>query len=898
MAAPAHLNGDSFRALVVFPETGFVVPVRGGRVLDPVPEDREEELARLEARCVVAFDLDDEDSAAVAGRLAARLGLAPPAELRSLHYLVRPEVPDAAILERLVGGEETGDPRRTARALARLLVELRGEAARDPPEMRRRLVQTLQVTEHPSAPLLERLPPAEPAALAEKENEAGPPGPGPGTALPEGAGDEAVLAVFEEGGLLSRALEGYRVRHAQVAMARAVAAALEGRKVLAVEAGTGVGKSFAYLVPLLLRCREEGALGVVATRTKNLQAQLFERDLPFLLRALGLEAVSTLVKGRGDYICLRRLEIAVRDAADSLYADERLAALLLERFAARSRDGDLERLPGGAFSRFPALRRLVERVRCEHGPSGRKCPYGARCFYPRLLRRVQRSDLLVANHALLLQWPRSFPSAEHVVIDEAHDLVDSASDAFGVDLSMPALQRILGRVVGPRRDAGLPRARAALERAGEAEADLLAALDAAEERARGAVALLEDLARALDALRVEGDRPAPALVLDAEARRREETRALLTAAARVAGELRVLGEELMAVAGEVPAAADGASRAQSDFRLECEAAADQAAGAAEGLDVVVGGPDTHVVWVEWREGGARLRAAPIDVAPWLERSLLSAPCSVVLTSATLRVSGSFDFLSRQLGLDRLESERVAEPLALGSPFRYEEALDLFVPVIDGDPLASDPEEAARAVAQVAGPIARLLGGRTLVLFHSLDRMERAARLLREELSGCGVRVLVPGVDGSAARVLERFRIEPRAILLGARSFWEGVDVPGPKVTCAVIERIPFEAPDEPVHRARTRHLEENGQSGFLGYTLPRAVLRLRQGIGRVVRGESDRGVVLLLDRRVFRRRYGPLVLRSLPVPAREAPLERILARVRERFGGGAGAPSERAADPN
>ncbi len=707
--------------------------------------------------------------------------------------------------------------------------------------------------------------------------------------------DSELHAVFGAGGTLARAIPGYAPREAQFALARVAAAALNDGRVAMVEAGAGVGKTFGYLVPMVLHAARNQQPVVLSTKTKNLQAQLFERDLPVILGALGMRLRAVLVKGRADYLCRHRVDVLVDAARRSGDPEERIASLYLSRFAGASRDGDLERVSSWAIDRLPRLRRFLDAVRSEHGASGRTCPYGGACFYPRLIHAARAAHLLVVNHALALRWPRDLPRADAIVFDEAHHLIDAGTSALTVAISRRDLIGRLRRIEG----GGVGRIGIAvhLRRAGRLAGGVPPAIvdeidacldesDRALEDVREVDAAIDGIGRIDGAAAAAGDRAPRVATVDVGAGR--SVPAELTSALRrsldrldsVARRLTLAANATIAFADDL-GGVDGERAALMELALELESAGTAIADARDAI-VSFLDSDQDVRWIELdvgRDRGWRLARAPLDVGAALAERLYSRPRSVVLTSATLRIGDRFDYLAHHLGFDAVPADRAMGPIALGSPLPTRHRLRFFVPRGDPSPLAADEETACRAVARFVFPPAVLLGGRTLVLFNALSRMTRVAALLRVPLARRGIDVLCPGDDGPAARLLERFRDAPRAVLLGGRAFFEGVDAPHGGIRCVVIERIPFDRPDEPIHAARVRAVEAAGGDGFLDFSLPRAELLLRQAGGRIVRGAGDGGVVLILDPRAGEpRRYGPSVRRALPAPCDVGDEREILER--------------------
>lgn len=598
--------------------------------------------------------------------------------------------------------------------------------------------------------------------------------------------------------LLPRAEE----RPGQVRMVRAVARTLAKGATLLCEAGTGTGKTLAYLVPALAFARATGRPVVVSTATVTLQQQLLEKDLPVVLRAWGEEVRVALAKGRGNYACLRKAEDAL--AQLSLYGSERA---LLAWLRECGHDGDLRHLPA-------ALRPEMPRIAGDETCTSAACPYVGQCFYFRARRRWERADLIVCNHALLMAdllqrraGGAVLPDAGALVVDEAHELEEAARGALERVVSGPGVQHAVRAALSSRR---------------------LRAVGGAWLRAlRAAAAGVEASARALFALcgAAPGARPYTPF----------------PEAEELAELLRALADTLRGCPAGEPAAS------------EAEALARWFDGAAETLEAA-GRADgqREVAWVRVDpDGTAAVHVTPLDVGATLEQELLGRGVPVVLTSATLAVAGRLDAFARRVGVRR------ADVIVVPSPFDYRRQCLLWVPSHLPEP--NDPRFGPAAVA-VMREVIDALGGRTLVLFTAYESLQAAARALRATLP---YPVLVQG-EADRAELLARFRDEEASVLLGTASFWQGVDVAGPSLSCVIIERLPFAVPDDPVHRALQAAAERAGQSGFGSVTLPDAVLRFRQGCGRLIRSRHDRGLLVVLDRRIVERPYGRVFLNSLP----------------------------------
>ena len=660
-------------------------------------------------------------------------------------------------------------------------------------------------------------------------------------------------------------------------MARAVARAMSERGRLLVEAGTGVGKSFAYLVPAILRCLAHGETVVVATNTISLQEQLIERDVPLLARTLGAsdswsgELRPVLVKGRGNYLSIRRLGLACERAARLLHdAADRRSLRVIREWAYSTRDGTLSTLP--PLER-PGVWSLVQ---SDSGNCmGRKCPNYKQCFYQTARREMEEANLLICNHALffadLVLRSRNvgfLPKYDHVVLDEAHNVEDVAAEHFGLSLSEGRVFHLLGMLHHPRTARGYL---AQLDLAvGDAEAvsravSLVMRADAAARKFFGSLA---EAHQRLDSR-------------NGRVRRPGVVENVLTPA------MNDLAVRLRSLRDDVKTEAD---------RFELNAYAERAAEIADTAEALVEQTVSGCVyWIESRRpdepgryGAPRvtLACSPVDVAPLLRERLFEGQHSVVLTSATLatrtvrddepaeRAETAFAHAISRLGCEG------ALTLQLGSPFDYARQIEVFIDRSMPSPRAGD--EAAvhgdgvytrELVSRIIDHAAATEGG-AFVLFTSFGSLYRAADALRSPLDELGLPLLVQGRDGSRRDILQRFREDGRSVLLGAASFWQGVDVRGHALRNVIITRLPFEPPDRPLTEARLDLIRERGGDPFRDDSLPRAVLRFKQGFGRLVRSATDRGRVVVLDPRILTTGYGRHFLAALPegVPLRVLPV--------------------------
>mgnify|MGYP000583020265 CR=1 FL=1 len=633
------------------------------------------------------------------------------------------------------------------------------------------------------------------------------------------AGADAVGRALAADGPLAAALPGYAPRAEQLAMARAVADAIDQSQALVVEAGTGTGKTLAYLIPAL----QSGRRVIISTGTRTLQDQLFHRDLPMARAALDRPVRTALLKGRGNYLCLYRMErtleagrLESREMADGLQR--------LRTWAGTTRSGDLAEAPAGT-----AEGRLFPRVTSTADNClGQNCPLYSECFLMAARREAQEADVVVINHHLLMaDWAlreggfgEVLPGADVTILDEAHQLPETAARFFGVTVSSRQLQDLA-------RDTRVEQQSEAGDSAG------LADRAGAVERATAELRLA--LGDSLRAAWVDVGPPAA------------------QAAEGLADALRGLTEAL------APQASRGRGLENCHRRSDELYAALQAFLADE--------PDSgRVGWVETRGQGFALRLTPLDVADHFEASRTRHGSAWVLTSATLTVDGTFDHFQKRLGLES------AETLRLDSPFDYASNTLLYVP--ESLPEPRDPGFNAAYLSAVQ-PVLEASGGRAFLLFTSHRALREAADWLRAR----GWSSLLVQGEAAPKQLLERFREMSGAVLLGTQSFWEGVDVRGPALSCVMIDRLPFAAPSDPVLQARVAWLREQGRNPFGEYQLPEAVIGLRQGVGRLIRDASDRGVLVLGDTRILGKSYGRLFRKSLP----PMPLIRDLESVEAFF---------------
>ncbi|AJP48417.1 helicase [Rugosibacter aromaticivorans] len=624
--------------------------------------------------------------------------------------------------------------------------------------------------------------------------------------------------IFAIEGPLAQAVEGFRVRPQQLEMAQRIALAIAGNAVLVAEAGTGTGKTFAYLVPALL----SGGKVIISTGTKTLQDQLFNRDLPVVRAALKVGASIALLKGRSNYVCPYHLERAL--SAGRLASREEAGHLRkIVRFAERTKTGDKAECVDVPEDSAAWQVATSTRENC----LGQECPNVKQCFVLTARQNAQMADVVVVNHHLFFAdvmlkdegMGELLPACNTVIFDEAHQLPEIAGLFFGESISTSQL-------IDLSRDArneGITSAK-----------DYLPLQEAAQ--------YLDKAARDLR-LSVKGENVRlPASQVENE---RDFSSALQT----VTTALRELGKHLEAQSDRGEGLANCLERTQ---QLVHRLTRWQKGEAAEADGLV--GP--VVKWLEVYSHALSLNVTPLDIAPIFRRQMEGHPRAWIFASATLAVGQNFSHYCDALGLHE------AETVVWGSPFDYANNGLLYAPLGMPDPNSAFYQE---AVAEAAWPAIRAAGGRTFVLCTSLRAMRRIRELLQEKLQkeALDLPLLMQG-EGSKTELLERFRFLGNAILVASQSFWEGVDVRGEALSLVVIDKLPFAPPDDPVLAARIESLRVAGENAFMTYQLPQAVISMKQGAGRLIRDEADRGVLMICDPRLTGKPYGKAIWRSLP----------------------------------
>lgn len=715
---------------------------------------------------------------------------------------------------------------------------------------------------------------------------------------PQHLSPEAIDTLLGPTGVVAKALPGYEERPEQLRMAFAVGEAFNRSQLAVIEAGTGTGKSLAYLVPSLLWAQANGERVVVSTNTINLQEQLIRKDLPFLQRAAGLDFRAVLVKGRNNYLCRRRAETARLEPG--LFDDELNAEFrAILDWAETSHEGSREELT------FLPRSDVWEEVRCEADQCARvRCNHYGACFFHKARRQASQADLLVVNHALLLSdlalrhqtdnysTAAVLPPFDRIVLDEAHHLEDVATHYFASQVTRYAFARVLGKLRHFRKpDKGLlPRFINLLSKELPDTEDVLYRrfYEAFEVLSAASHALYEQALQTLEGVGQDLAASCGTRIGRDELRRRvvpelragefwssavESIRDLASASETLAKDLATLLKDSETLPEAV---ADKLTSPLTDLR----GIVNRLEAIACDLRFFIARDDRTCAWFEVVEGRigrgrgiiTRLCTAPLEVADQLKEGLYDRFRSVVLTSATLAVGESFQYLKSRVGLERVETGRLRE-LLLHSPFDFARQALVVVPTDVPEPGRTGYQSMVRDLVERAVVAA---DGRTFALFTAYGLLRQVHGELAPVLQARGYRCLRQG-EANRHRLLKTFAEDETSVLFATDSFWEGVDVPGRSLEQVIITRLPFKVPTEPVLEARAEAIAACGGDPFMQYTVPQAVIKFKQGFGRLIRHREDRGVVLILDSRVVKKGYGRIFLRSLPdMPLSKGPSEEVM----------------------
>lgn len=835
-------------------------------------------------------------------------GLAPVAwwDLREVASFLLPTVdtslPTLGAALGLSWGEQPGFPPglRRARAMGQAFQRLTARLGTWPRPLVQSIGSLLQRARHPLATLFawaaEQTPEPEQALSVEsflraRLRELTPAvGELPEPPSPQPLEVNSLQAHFRPEGNFARHHPEYEYRPGQVEMARAVTEAFNQGEVLLVEAGTGTGKSLAYLVPALYWAVNNQQRVVISTNTKNLQDQLFYKDLPFLRETLDLDFRAEVVKGRQNYLCVEKLLLAYEDAPFLLEEEQAFFVAYLLAWAWQTETGDLEELSDWLCQQHPRLRPFAAELASDSESCLSPGRRGHPCFAEVARRRAVLADVLIVNHALTLAnaVTNVLPPFAYLILDEAHNLEDIATNTFGHELARRDIARQLFLLRGGRRRGLLARIQRDLEGLSSTAAEEI------QERLAQVEYLLPEVEDRLQefteqlalAVMAQEQLSLPELQMVQRLRLTERLwqgsigASLLVAQENLLSGLREMSRSLtqlmLVLTGYTEELPQGAR-----LSIELEATRNDWTALSEEFELLLKLDEpAFVYWLELVFHRDRLEwkfhAAPIDVGSQLAEYVYSQMHTLVMTSATMTVNGQFAYFRERLGLDEVAS-RVRE-LQVPSSFNYQEQVLLGVPTDLPLPTEATFDEAVgRALTQLV----TMIQGRTLVLFTSHLSMRRVFEQIAPAAAEAGVEVLCQGISGARHTLAERLRRQSSTVVLGTRSFWEGIDVPGEALQCVVIVKLPFAVPTDPLVQARCEYLEAQGIDSRLHYYEPQAIIQFKQGFGRLIRSATDRGVVLVFDRRILMKSYGPRFFRSVPgYTLVRGPWQEVLAETR------------------
>lgn len=637
----------------------------------------------------------------------------------------------------------------------------------------------------------------------------------------------SIAGIFNKDGILKEHMPRYEYRETQVQMAQAINKVLEAEEYLIIEAGTGVGKSIAYLVPAVIWAVKNGKKIVISTNTINLQEQLVYKDIPLLGKIIPYEFSAVLVKGRNNYLCLRKFQRALDDEYDLLVASEFRDELeQIKKWVKKTQDGSL-----ADINNQPS-QQLWDEVCCElDNCLGKKCPYFAVCFFQKARAKIFKADVLIVNHhlcfsdlALRQMGKNILPGYDAVIFDEAHTVEQIATEHFGIEISNFGIKYLLNKLYNPKANRGI------LMYLQES-----AGIKIVLELHRIADSFFEKLYNILKKQESGILRPNSGDIPD------------------------VFGPNLIELHKELKKIKEKAKNnldAQQELSTQIRRVEDLLEKLSAFRNQTLLG---HVYWIELEAGKHQrmvMQAYPVIVGHYLKMNLFDIVKTVIFTGATLSVNKSFEYFKKRIGMEEIEE------LRLGSGFDYAKQMKVYVP--SDMPSPKQIEAYKTALADKILKYLDYTGGKAFVLFTNNKLMREIYEKVSPALIDKGINTFIQGDGLSKHRMLEKFREDINSVLFGTDSFWTGVDVEGEALSNVIITRLPFAVPDHPLTKARIEFIEENEGNAFMDYSLPQAILKLRQGVGRLIRSKTDKGIIVILDNRIITSFYGKHFFNSLP----------------------------------
>lgn len=676
--------------------------------------------------------------------------------------------------------------------------------------------------------------------------------------------------MFEKDGLLFENFPDFELREAQKKMSKEIWEVFTNDTHLMVEAGTGTGKSLAYLIPSLYFSKVFGEKIVIATHTINLQEQLFQRDIPILSKILPFDFLATVLKGRSNYLCLRKFQIQLSNfskIADNMDSLIDIAQILT--WLTITKSGDVEELNLSISGR-----RLWNEIKSEvDSCKNRLCPWFRLCYYHRAKQKAQRADIIITNHSLLLTNlktdNRIFPAYNRLVIDEAHQFEDVATKHLGYDLNQYQFNYFLQRYYKDSKNGFLINIINELNTSKDVEN-----INTANIIKNMILPIIIQLNNEFQIyFNLLGE------FVDKNVKNQDINRKTLRIVPKIIdliewGTIQGVAENITIKLNEWAKNMEEVNKLLNSSELDENLVADFSSYLKD-LNEKIGtftlwnkaNDKNMVYWVETAIHGKRmssyLYAAPIEIGPYVKECLIDKLDSVVMTSATLSTNNVFNYACKGFGFNPNDSE--LKSLILPSPFNYKEQTSIFIPRDVPNIQNATQSEYIEYIAQSIAEIAISMNGRTMILFTSHSMLKKTYYLLKDILEPRHIKVLGHGIDSnSRSKLTKNFSQNNQTILLGTNSFWEGVDIPGQALSALVIVRLPFTPPNNPIHEAKNERLKIEGKNSFMELSVPQAVIRFKQGFGRLIRTQKDKGIVVIFDKRIIESRYGKIFINSLP----------------------------------
>lgn len=699
-----------------------------------------------------------------------------------------------------------------------------------------------------------------------------------------------MVELVSEKGSVAKTLKNFEFRPEQQQMIEAVAQSFNHSKVALIEAGTGTGKSLSYLIPSIFWAVQNKQRVVISTNTINLQEQLVNKDLPLLQQALRLPFRSELVKGRGNYVCLSKVEMLEKEGEHLIESEEQGELKAILNWSHKTTDGSRSDLP---ILPKPAI---WEKVACESDNCGRiRCSHYNPCFFFNARRQAASADLLIVNHHLLFSdlairgetgryhEAAIMPAYSHIILDEAHNIEEVATEYFGTQISRLGLLRLLGRFYSLKdreriRERGLLAFLLAKLKLAEKQIPLKDYLRLIEliqqrilpQRDNLAYAVENSFSEIASFFQSSASTPTHSKTeskirfTDELMKRPDWQSSILLTVLQLIGEIKSFHRLLLLLEKELQGLEEDVADPLFSLLVELKALTDRVEMTASILGEIFGDPDEMKVrWVEIRQGKSgpviTLKQAPLSVAELLHEKVFDRFATIILSSATLTTNQHFKYIKSRLGLQLIPAERLIE-VVLPSSFNY---LDQVIIGIPKDVPSPDHPDFARELGELVWRSIKVSQGRALILFTSYSLLQRLFKELQARLESEGFQALMQG-QAPRHRLLDIFRNDATSVLFATDSFWEGVDVVGESLENVILTKLPFSVPKEPVIEARVEALEREGKNSFLEYSVPQAVIKFKQGFGRLIRSREDYGSIMIFDRRILEKSYGRVFLESLP----------------------------------